>query len=201
MKRGRICPQLSCHRPRWHIYVGSYDNKLYALTSTSLGLADSPWPKFSQNNQNTGRSRLQDGLIAYYPFNGNANDESGSDYNGTVIGASLTTDRRGTSDKAYAFDGVDDWIDVTAHNMPLTGNAVRSVSFWMKDELPLMNVVNPIQFGTVAYSGAAFGFNRNPTGQFGFWAHAHAGDPNFQGWHINPGIYTDGRWHQYRGYL
>ena len=81
--------------------------------------------------------------------------------------------------------------------MPLTGNAVRSVSFWMKDELPLMNVVNPIQFGTVAYSGAALGFNRNPTGQFGFWAHAHAGDPNFQGWHINPGIYTDGRWHQY----
>ena len=139
---------------------------------------------------------MQDGLSPL-PFNGNANDESGSDYNGTVIGASLTTDRRGTSDKAYAFDGVDDWIDVTAHNMPLTGNAVRSVSFWMKDELPLMNVVNPIQFGTVAYSGAAFGFNRNPTGQFGFWAHAHAGDPNFQGWHINPGIYTDGRWHQY----
>ncbi|MDG2213001.1 MAG: PQQ-binding-like beta-propeller repeat protein, partial [Verrucomicrobiota bacterium] len=59
------------------IYFGADDNKLYALSSSSMGLADSPWPKFGQNNQNTHRSRLADGLIAYYPFNGNAKDESG----------------------------------------------------------------------------------------------------------------------------
>ncbi len=33
--------------------------------------------------------------VAYYPFNGNANDESGNGNNGTVDGASLTTDRLG----------------------------------------------------------------------------------------------------------
>lgn len=43
------------------------------------------------------------GLVAYWPFNGNANDESGNGYNGTVNGVSLTADRFGTPDKAYFF--------------------------------------------------------------------------------------------------
>ncbi len=42
-------------------------------------------------------------LVAYYPFNGNAKDESGNGYNGTVSGASLTTDLFNQSDKAYNF--------------------------------------------------------------------------------------------------
>jgi outer membrane protein assembly factor BamB len=37
------------------IYVDSNDNKLYALRSTSAGLASSAWPKFHHDNQNTGR--------------------------------------------------------------------------------------------------------------------------------------------------
>ena len=37
------------------IYVGSYDDYLYAIRSESKGLADSPWPKFRHDNQNTGR--------------------------------------------------------------------------------------------------------------------------------------------------
>jgi hypothetical protein len=50
------------------------------------------------------------GLVAYYPFNGNANDESGNGNNGTVHGAILTEDRFENSESAYAFDGVDDYI-------------------------------------------------------------------------------------------
>ena len=48
---------------------------------------------------------LNDGLIAYYPFNGNANDESGNGNDGTVNGATLTNDRFGNEDSAYSFDG------------------------------------------------------------------------------------------------
>ncbi|MHB2154054.1 carboxypeptidase regulatory-like domain-containing protein [Calditrichota bacterium GD2] len=51
-----------------------------------------------------------DGLIAYWPFNGNANDESGNGNDGTVSGAILTMDRFSHSDKAYQFDGNDDFI-------------------------------------------------------------------------------------------
>jgi hypothetical protein len=48
---------------------------------------------------------LSDGLIAYYPFDGNANDESGNGNHGIVNGARLTVDRFGNSNHAYAFDG------------------------------------------------------------------------------------------------
>ncbi len=45
------------------------------------------------------------GLIGYWPFNGNANDESGIGNNGTVNGATLCPDRFGNSNSAYSFDG------------------------------------------------------------------------------------------------
>jgi len=53
------------------------------------------------------------GLVAYYPFNGNANDESGNNNNGTVYGEALRiNDRKGNANKAYSFDGVNDYIDL-----------------------------------------------------------------------------------------
>jgi hypothetical protein len=50
------------------------------------------------------------GLAAYYPFNGNANDESENDYHGIVNGAILTEDRFGDPNKAYQFDGSSNYI-------------------------------------------------------------------------------------------
>ncbi len=38
------------------VYVGSDDGKIYALRSTSLGLADSDWPKYLKDNRNNGSS-------------------------------------------------------------------------------------------------------------------------------------------------
>lgn len=45
------------------------------------------------------------GLIAWYPFNGNALDESGNGHDLTVNGSTLTSDRNGMADKAYTFSG------------------------------------------------------------------------------------------------
>ncbi len=57
-------------------------------------------------SQGTGGYNLTDGLVAYYPFNGNANDESGTGNNGTIIGnVALTTDRNGNPTSAYSFPG------------------------------------------------------------------------------------------------
>ncbi|MDA7679797.1 hypothetical protein N8622_00905 [bacterium] len=53
---------------------------------------------------------LEEGLVAYYPFNGNANDESGNGNDGTVHGATLDVNRHGESGKAYSFDGENDYI-------------------------------------------------------------------------------------------
>lgn len=48
-----------------------------------------------------------DGLVAYYPFNGNANDESGNGNHGTVNGATLSSNRNGDDNSAYDFQVLD----------------------------------------------------------------------------------------------
>lgn len=70
------------------------------------------------------------GLVGYWGFNGNANDQSGNGNNGTVNGATLTTDRFGNANSAYSFDGVNDYIRCL--NVGAIGNSSRSVSFWLK---------------------------------------------------------------------
>ena len=45
------------------------------------------------------------GLVARYPFTGNAQDSSGNGYNGTVTASVLTTDRNGIANSAYSFSG------------------------------------------------------------------------------------------------
>jgi len=62
-------------------------------------------------------SNLQNGLVGYWPFCGNANDESGNGNDGTVNGATLTEDRFGAMGKAYDFDGMDDLIETTLTNI------------------------------------------------------------------------------------
>lgn len=74
-----------------------------------------------------------DGLVAHYPFNGNANDESGNGHDGTVNGATLTADRFGNADSAYLFDGINDRIelaDEAAFDFEHTD--AFSQSFWIK---------------------------------------------------------------------
>jgi hypothetical protein len=70
-----------------------------------------------------------DSLVAYYPFSGNANDESGNGYNGIVYGASPAMDRFGVPDSAYSFDGIDDRILTTQEHFR-SGNEL-SVALWV----------------------------------------------------------------------
>uniref|UniRef100_UPI003565E27C LamG-like jellyroll fold domain-containing protein n=1 Tax=Mariniflexile sp. TaxID=1979402 RepID=UPI003565E27C len=70
--------------------------------------------------------------IAYYPFNGNANDESGNNLHGTVSGATLTTDRFGNPDSAYNFNG-SDVITIANDNLLNFENEV-SFSVWIKPD-------------------------------------------------------------------
>jgi hypothetical protein len=89
------------------------------------------------------------GLIAYYPFNGNANDESGNGNDGTVFGADLTTDRFNLSNKAYTFNGTSEYISTN-----FTPSVIFSISFWYNKNLNQKD--NAGLFST--YSG---GFNFN----------------------------------------
>ncbi len=70
-------------------------------------------------------------LIAYYPFNGDAQDVSGFEHHGTVSGAKLTEDRFGNPNNAYLFNGVSDFIRVQ-NTDELNFQDAISISFWMK---------------------------------------------------------------------
>ena len=48
---------------------------------------------------------VSDGLVAYYPFDGNAKDESGNGNDGKVEGALLVSDRGELGNRYYFFDG------------------------------------------------------------------------------------------------
>lgn len=74
---------------------------------------------------------LTDGLVAYYPFSGNANDVSGNNNNGSVSGAVLTEDREGVSQSAYNFDGDNDYIQVPDSNSLDLTNTL-TIATWMK---------------------------------------------------------------------
>ncbi len=76
------------------------------------------------------------GLVAWWPFNGNANDESGNGNNGTVNGATLTTDRNGKQDNAYYFSSqnCNTRIDVNVNTSSIKTGLTMSV--W------IMNVGN-----------------------------------------------------------
>jgi hypothetical protein len=74
------------------------------------------------------------GLVAYYPFNGNANDSSGNGHNGTVNGTTLTTDRYGNANKAYNFDGYHEIVVPHSDALNIVGD--MTVSAWFNSYGP-----------------------------------------------------------------
>ena len=68
------------------------------------------------------------GLVGWWPFNGNANDESGNGNNGTVNGATLTTDRNGLTNSSYSFSS--DNQNITINGLYQNGISEYSVSGW-----------------------------------------------------------------------
>jgi hypothetical protein len=110
------------------------------------------------------------GLVGWWPFSGNANDESGNGNNGTVNGAILTIDRNGVANTAYSFDGTT-YIEVPNWSS-LQGSTDFTISIWAKPSI---------------YNGwiLAFGLNQDGQGfECGNW---HWGGNNFgtQIWKYN----------------
>jgi len=69
------------------------------------------------------------GLVGWWPFNGNANDESGNGNNGTVFSAVLTTNRFDQSSSAYYFGGNNQQIRCSNHTL-LTSQKELSAGAW-----------------------------------------------------------------------
>jgi hypothetical protein len=127
------------------------------------------------------QSFLTNGLVAYYPFSGNADDASGNGNNGTVNGATLTIDRFGNTNSAYFFDGASGFISVT-NSLLLSPVGDFCVSVWVDptsyQSLPMAAISKAIASANndassswfIAYEPADFGLPN--TIQFQAW-------PNF----------------------
>ena len=76
------------------------------------------------------------GLVAFYPFNGNANDAIGANH-GTVYGATLTENRLVEPNKAFSFNGTNKVLAGDSV-LPL-GKSPRTISLWVKIPLSTNN--------------------------------------------------------------
>jgi hypothetical protein len=69
------------------------------------------------------------GLVGWWSFSGNANDESGNGNHGSISGVIFSDDRNGIPNSAVIFDGVDDFIVVPDNNT--LNNNFLTVSLWV----------------------------------------------------------------------
>ncbi|MCX8470840.1 MAG: ASPIC/UnbV domain-containing protein, partial [Chitinophagaceae bacterium] len=109
------------------------NNSTICKGTTVLLSVDSSFAAQNLNSINLLPSNLKVGLKAYYPFSGNANDASGNNNNGTVTGATLTTDRFGNANSAYSFNG-SSFIDLG--NIAGVGYSTTqdiTMSFWINE--------------------------------------------------------------------
>lgn len=130
---------------------------LSVLFSTSLLMAQIP----------------TNGLVRYYPFSGNANDISNNAQNGTINGASLTSDRFGNPNSAYEFDGVNDFIEI-----PLNGLMLNEYTY---SAWALTNTLPTLQSGRLILS-VGTNFTSNPLGGDQVLACNNLTNDNFNGW-------------------
>jgi hypothetical protein len=134
---------------------------------------------------------LSKGLVAYYPFNGNANDLSGNGYHGEVgATTSISNDRFGVASKAYLFDG-GTLGGIEAQNtegLNFSGGKF-TVSTWIQSSV--LQIDNSIAGKHVADSQNGYGlgiWQDSPTFYVG-------SDPRLQA----AQTYSDGRWHHVVG--
>lgn len=113
--------------PNTYYYAVSAVDKLgyegQLSDAASITIAEQPF--YNQN------------LIVHYPLNGNATDSSANQFLGTLFGTSPTVDRFGISNKALAFNGSSDRVQVSHRSTLVPANI--TISVWAKSETEVWN--------------------------------------------------------------
>lgn len=98
------------------------------------------FPQLMISKDDIDKNSLLRGLVAYYPFSGNTKDESGNNNHGVANGGTLTTDRNGTINNAYSFDG-SNYIKVPNSTSLSSAENTLTISAWVYNLDRLVSVV------------------------------------------------------------
>ncbi len=131
------------------------------------------------------------GLVGWWPFNGNANDESGNGNNGTVNGAALSADRDGKLNGAYSFDGVDDFILCSPNKVYLNSKSF-SWSFWVKKNTLDNSGIFLTQGDPKSNTGLHLCYTANSIFRFGFYNNdldTKTSNLDINNWYLYSGTY------------
>ncbi len=112
-----------------HSFIRQYQSGRIAFWAGYASYNSNTFELFKAVCQWVGNSQGNQGLVAFYSFSGNADDESGNGFHGNVVGASMSQDRFGDSNSAYHFDGNRDYIELPGSSRII--NQVQSISFWV----------------------------------------------------------------------
>ncbi len=137
----------------------NYYVKGYAINSVGVSYGNSK----SFTTTSPISNQLKNGLVAFYPFNGNANDASGNNKNGSIVGGvSNTTDRFGSPNAAFLFNGSNGRIDVPSMDnlpyKPITYSAWAIVKSYFPD------IPSGFQFKAIIGRNTAFVENNGVIG-------------------------------------
>ncbi len=123
------------------------------------------------------------GLVSYWPFNGNTNDESGNGNNGVVDGAILTSDRNGIANSAYNFDGLSSHISVSS----LNNLQYKPISYSVWINPIVLNTVNYTLGGGLVILGRDWSGNYNQ-GALLIWDYPSGGENNSIAYYIGQSV-------------
>jgi hypothetical protein len=110
---------------------------------------------------------LNAGLVAHYPFDGNAQDVSGNKNHGIVKGPTLTQDRFKNADSAYNFEGANHSIVVPSSSSLNPANQL-SIAFWIK----INGITN--EWSPIIHKGGPALVSGHSNREYTVWLHRQA---------------------------
>jgi predicted secreted protein len=136
------------------------------------------------------------GLVGWWPFNSNGNDLSGNGNNLTNFGATLTSDRSGTPNSAYQFNGTSQYLISNAPSFSFGQTGTFSFSVWLKRQSNLAGValmsgttVNNNYIWLLQNSSTNSMFGTNKQGSAWIWTLTPYGQNQ---WEHYAGVYNAG---------
>lgn len=137
-----------------------------------------------------------EGLVAWYPFTGSANDSSGNEQHGTTYNVQLTSDRFSNANSAYRFEGFDSsYIIANGSDSLPKDDTPKSISLWFNktDTINQYAIMAGFGEGPVAHRNFQIGYRYEVFCINGFSAQYDWNTP------VSFAPYTDGKWHHFVG--